>query len=202
MLKRKRCVKKKSIFAAMIVLKVNPSCNQQCHKPRKCKIRKKCCKKRLRRKRCFPIFPCPPKRCHRKRPRPCPIPIPVPCCIDPIDPVKPNIPVEKECCGNLLIQGGQPAFQIWENDVDSKISVVQITIYSFSSSTESIEVEIDGDEIKHMTVPPGNTTNFIGHGIKTVKVSAKGNEHAYVEGKYVISITLHLPDPPASAIKQ
>jgi hypothetical protein len=63
-------------------------------------------------------------------------------------------------------------------------------------------VEIDGEQVKFMTVPPGNTTNFVGHGVKTVKVSAKGNEQTYIEGKYVITITMHLPNPPGTSLEQ
>lgn len=189
MLKRRFCSRKKPIFESMNVLMVKPSFVQINKQKTNIIIKKKCCKNRARRKKCYPIFPCPPKRCHRPRPKPRPCPIP-PC----VDPVKQpcNCIVEKECCGNILIQGNQTGFNIWETDIESEIKVVQITIYSSSSSTDTLDVEIEGSETKHMNVPPGNTINFIGQGIKSVKVSAAENELKYIEGKYVISTTIEL----------
>ncbi|MGO4185798.1 S-Ena type endospore appendage [Paenibacillus sp. MCAF9] len=104
--------------------------------------------------------------------------------------------VEKECCGNILLQGNLTGLQIWETDIEAKVKLAQITIYSSPSSTDPLEVEIVGTETKLMIVPPGNTVNFIGEGIKSVKVSAKGNELLYIEGKYVISTTIGLHSNP------
>jgi len=191
MLKRRICSRKKSVFESMNVLMVKPSFIQINKQRVKCIIKKKCCKKRVRRKRCFPIFPRPPRRCHSRRP--CPRPWPRPCPIPPcVDPISRNTIVEKECCGNLLIQGNQTEFPIWENDGGSNIKVVQITIYSSPTSTDPLDVEIVGTDTKQMHVPPGNTINYIGHDIKSVKVSAAGNEFKYVEGKFVISTTIEL----------
>lgn len=163
-------------------------------------VKKKRCENRRRRRksRGFPALICPPKCCHRQRPEPgtCPIPH----CIDPIHPVHPIDPpkdpsshaVEKECCGNILVQGKQHGFPIWETDVELNTTMVQVSIYSNPASTEDLKVAIDGEERKHFSVPPGNTTTFIGQGIKLITISSQGNEFTYVEGKYVISMTLHL----------
>ncbi|WP_144406969.1 S-Ena type endospore appendage [Paenibacillus sp. IHBB 10380] len=155
-------------------------------------IKKKRSGNRERTRRFSPVFPCPPKPCHRQRsePRRCTIPH----CIHPADPAKhpSKFVVEKDCCGNILIQGKQLGFQIWEIDVESNINVAQISIYSNSMSTDALEVEIDGAERKYMYVPPGSTTNFIGQGIKSIKISSQGNELTYVEGRYVISTTFQL----------
>lgn len=221
MLKRRACSRKDALLALKIVLKVNSSCTQTNKRKTQCKIKKNCSIKRRRRKRIFPVFPYPLQRCRSQQliPRPCRTPHgmnPVnphspPCSFKPIDPVTPvdpidppdpvkppsNIIVEKECCGNLLIQGVQPGFQIWQSDVESNLIVAQITIYCSPASTEAIEVEALGDERKHMYIPPGNTTNFVGQGIKLIKVLTQGNKHTYVEGKYNISTTIHLQPNPA-----
>ncbi|WP_438351094.1 S-Ena type endospore appendage [Paenibacillus sp. FA6] len=154
--------------------------------------KKKRCENRRRSRRCFPIFPCPPKRCQRQRPKPRPRPIPQ--CIVPLEPEKypSNLIVEKECCGNILIQGIQPVFQIWETDIDSNISVVQISIYSNPSSTDTLEIEINSEERKLLYIPPGNTTNFVGQGIKSIMISSQGSNSTYIEGKYNILTTFQL----------
>ncbi|RXZ78682.1 hypothetical protein EBB07_25970 [Paenibacillaceae bacterium] len=115
----------------------------------------------------------------------------------PADPGNPSTgrTVEKDCCGNLLIQGIQPAFQIWETDVEAITNVLQVTIYSSPSSTDTFEVEFDSADKRSMTVLPGNTTTFISQGINAVKVSSRGNALTYIEGKFAISATLTLRDP-------
>ncbi|WP_343223639.1 S-Ena type endospore appendage [Paenibacillus oenotherae] len=146
------------------------------------------------------MFPRPPQRCRQSRPTPCSSSH----CKDPVDPAKKpgNRLVEKECCGNLLIQGKQPGFQIWGAAVELGNRVAQISVYSNPTSTDILEVEIEGTEKGHLYVPPGNTVNFLSQGIQSVKISVQGNEHTYVEGKYVVSITLDLPDTPASDNEQ
>ncbi|WP_090573165.1 S-Ena type endospore appendage [Paenibacillus sp. OV219] len=113
----------------------------------------------------------------------------------PIDPVKPanNIIIDKECCGSILIQGVQPDFHIWENDVIAMINLVQISITSSASSTQSLEVLIVGSEQKKMTVPPGSTINYIGQRIHAVIIPSQGDEFTYVEGRFAISISIKLP---------
>lgn len=150
----------------------------------KCARSKSIVKIRVSWKECYPIFPPPPKRCHKRRPRPRPCPVPI------IQ--DPNLVIEKESCGNILIQGNQPGFHIWESNVEACISVTQVSIYSNPNSTDAIEVEINGDEKKQLVVLPGNTISFLGQGITSVIVSTKGNELTYVEGKYAISYTIDL----------
>lgn len=79
-------------------------------------------------------------------------------------------------------------------DVDSKIEVAQISIYSSSSSTQALEVDIETDVVdnKRLSVPPGSTINFIGQSVKAITISSLGDEMGYVEGKYVISTTLQI----------
>ncbi|BFT70955.1 hypothetical protein PAENIP36_23970 [Paenibacillus sp. P36] len=91
-----------------------------------------------------------------------------------------------------MIQGEQPGFYIWESDVDSNITIAQISIFSSSSSTQALEVKVDGTESKILSVPPGSTINFIGQGTKSIYISAQATEMTYVEGKYVISTTLQV----------
>jgi len=130
-------------------------------------------------------IPCPPTLAPRD------------CSAKEIDPVTPVLPqargtIEKECCGNLLIQGNQEGFRIWESDTDASRNVLTIAIYSSQSSTEAIPVEIVGSEQKRLEIPPGNTVTFIGHNIKSVSIPSTPNVHMYAEGKYVISATLPL----------
>ncbi|UKS28898.1 hypothetical protein LOZ80_08220 [Paenibacillus sp. HWE-109] len=185
----------------MIVLEAKSSCKPK--KKRKCCCipKKKRCEKQEPRRPVFPVYPCPPKRMHiKKRNRNCYLSPP---CFRPVDPVNPVDPVDpgksqistvvdKECCGNIMLQGKQPGFIIWENDVDANMSVVQISIFSNSNSSEALEVEVEGETRKTMFVPPGSTTNLIGKGITSVKIVTQGNELSYVEGKYVISTTLQI----------
>ncbi|MBH5317861.1 hypothetical protein I6N90_08605 [Paenibacillus sp. GSMTC-2017] len=91
-----------------------------------------------------------------------------------------------------MLQSNQPAFTIWEIDVDSNITVAQVSFYLNSNSTEALEVLIKGEEKKRLYVPPGSTTNYIGQGIRSIKIPNQGNEQTYIEGKYVISTTLQL----------
>lgn len=91
-----------------------------------------------------------------------------------------------------MIQGYQPEFQIWETDVDTNINVVQISIYSNPTSTDILKVELIGEEMKQLYVPPGNTINVVSQGIRSIMISSQGNEFTYIEGKYTISITLQL----------
>ncbi|NOU68318.1 hypothetical protein GC096_30265 [Paenibacillus sp. LMG 31461] len=125
------------------------------------------------------VKPCPPPKHHHCHPPPPPPPLTT---------------INKECCGNILLQGNQPGFRIWEIDVESKIEVAQISIFSSSSSTQAMEVDIethDGDN-KRLSVPPGSTINFIGQSVKAIAISSLGDEMSYVEGKYVISTTLQI----------
>jgi len=188
------------------------------------KERSRCCCRRRRRRR-SPIFPLP-ARCVRKRVKPAPmlqetiyrsVPIPLTPAPpnnsvnpidprDPIDPVTPVIPpvrgtLDKECCGNLLIQGNQAGFNIWEGDADASRNVLTIAIYSSQSSTEAIPVEIEGAEQRRLDIPPGNTVTFIGHNIKSVSIPSTPNVYMYAEGKYVISATLPLRDEFAGTTK-
>ncbi|WP_256758287.1 S-Ena type endospore appendage [Cohnella sp. WQ 127256] len=118
----------------------------------------------------------------------------------PVDPVTPvlqpqKLVVERECCGNILLEGNQPGFLIWESDVQSNVTVTQISVYCDSSSTDSLQLEIDGEEKRNMYVPVGNTANFIGQGVHTISISSKGNTTmSLVEGKYVITTTLQLKE--------
>lgn len=91
---------------------------------------------------------------------------------------------------------------IWEADAATNVVLVQISIYSNPTSSDLLEVEIDGLEKKHIYVMPGNTRNYIGKGIKSINVSAQGNEFTYVEGKYNISSTIELRTNPAPLDEQ
>ncbi|ANY69098.1 hypothetical protein BBD42_23395 [Paenibacillus sp. BIHB 4019] len=93
----------------------------------------------------------------------------------------------------MLVQGKQPEFLIWEADVDSQTTIAQISVFSNATSTDALNIDINGEEQKRIVVLPGNTSNFIGQGVKSVKISVQGNDFTYVEGKYVISTTLQLP---------
>nr|WP_322348802.1 S-Ena type endospore appendage [Paenibacillus albus] len=189
-----------------------PSCPPKPKKPKFVKP-KKPCKRHPRKRRHRPVFPCPPKNhrrcvpvkemrsisyCPPPQPPPSPPtpPPPLPPIIPviPIDPVKPanNIIIDKECCGSILIQGVQPDFQIWENDVIAMINLVQISITSSASSTQPLEVLIEGNEQKKLTVPPGSTINYIGQRVLAVIIPSQGNELTYVEGRYAISISIRL----------
>jgi len=196
---------------------------QICCRKRKKEHSRRCCRRRRRRR--SPIFPLP-ARCLRKRVKPVPMLVPpheviyrsAPCPvmpappnspadpIDPVDPITPVIPpvrgtIDKECCGNLLIQGNQAGFHIWESDANASRNVLTIAIYSSQSSTEAIPVEIEGAEQRRLDVPPGNTVTFIGHNIKSVSIPATPNVCMYAEGKYVISATLPLRDEFAGITK-
>ncbi|OAS14971.1 S-Ena type endospore appendage [Paenibacillus oryzisoli] len=135
-----------------------------------------------------------PKLIYNPMVRPCPPPKPPHC-----HPLPPPTTINKECCGNILLQGNQPGFRIWEMDVDSKIEVAQISIYSSASSTQALEVDIETDVVdnKRLSVPPGSTVNFIGQGVKAITISSLGDEMGYVEGKYVISTTLQIQSEPS-----
>ncbi|NQX57457.1 hypothetical protein HQN88_01125 [Paenibacillus qinlingensis] len=77
--------------------------------------------------------------------------------------------------------------------MESKIEVAQISVYSSSSSTQAIEVDIETDaDNRRLSVPPGSTINFIGQCVKAVDISTLSDEMSYVEGKYVISTTLQI----------
>ncbi|OPH47128.1 hypothetical protein BC351_11500 [Paenibacillus ferrarius] len=76
--------------------------------------------------------------------------------------------------------------------MDAAIAVAQLSIYCDSASTDALEVEIEGAEKKHLSVSPGNTNNFIGQGITSIRISSKEQAMTYVEGKYVVSTTLQL----------
>lgn len=217
-LKKRACTKKDSIVALKIVLRINSSHhhkNKRKHKTKhktkyktkQCTARKRCSKKRRRKKVCYPVFPRPQKCYHRHRPilcscraphcvyPVCPIVPPIPC--DPVDPPNPSrYIVEKECCGNILIQGNQPAIQIWSAEVDTNTTVVQIGIYCNTTSTDILEVEIRGKENEHISIPPGNTSNFVGVGITSVNVSSQDHHLTFVEGKFNISTTVHLHANP------
>lgn len=110
--------------------------------------------------------------------------------VDPVINVMPPSAnrVEKECCGNILIEGKLSGLQIWETDVDAASTIVQVSVYSNSSSTGELEIEITGDEKRRLNLPPGNTTHFLGQGIRSVSLYSRDNEHTYIEGKYVISL--------------
>lgn len=205
-LKKRICSRKDTIVALKIVLRINSSHHQKNKRKHKikCTARKKNSKKRRCKKVFYPVFPRPPKCHHRHRPMPCscrvphcvdpvcPIIPPKPC--DPVDPPKPSsrLIIEKECCGNILIQGNQPAIQIWAAEVDTNITVVQVGIYCNSTSTDVLEVEIMGEENQHISIPPGNTSNFVGMGITSINVSSQDHHLTFVEGKFNISTTLHL----------
>jgi hypothetical protein len=124
--------------------------------------------------------------------KPGPLPKHYHCHLPP--PPAPLTTINKECCGNILLQGNQSGFRIWEIDVESKIEVAQISIYSSSSSTQAIEVDIETHDAdnKRLSVPPGSTVNFIGQGVKAIAISSLGDEMSYVEGKYAISTTLQI----------
>ncbi|WP_326072542.1 S-Ena type endospore appendage [Paenibacillus alba] len=222
MLRRNCCPNKNALLALKVIVVVKSSYVHKSKCKLTCQKKKNRRKHRRRKRKCFPIFPCPPKCKHKKKPIPkrCFIPIctfpvtPVPP-VTPITPITPIVPVvpitpivpvipvdppipspsivvEKECCGNILIQGIQPPFLIWEADVDAAITVAQLSIYCDSSSTDALEVEIEGAEKKHLSVSPGNTNNYIGQGITSIRISSKEQTMTYVEGKYVISTTLQL----------
>ncbi|MNQ78855.1 hypothetical protein D3C85_937770 [compost metagenome] len=126
-----------------------------------------------------PARPCPPPKHHHYHPLPSQAQLTT---------------INKECCGNILLQGNQPGFRIWEMDVDSRIEVAQISIFSNASSTQALEVDIETNEVdnKRLSIPPGSTINFIGQCVKAITVSSLGDEMGYVEGKYVISTTLQI----------
>ncbi|CAH1205193.1 hypothetical protein PAECIP111891_02705 [Paenibacillus allorhizoplanae] len=128
------------------------------------------------------VNPCPSLKHHHCHPSP------------PPTPPAPLTTINKDCCGNILLQGNQPGFRIWEIDVESKIEVAQISIYSSSSSTQAIEVDIETDyaDNKRLSIPPGSTINFIGQGVRAIDISSLRDEMAYVEGKYAISTTLQI----------
>ncbi|WP_341277911.1 S-Ena type endospore appendage [Paenibacillus sp. FSL H8-0537] len=217
MLKKGRRSRREVLPTFMIVLKMNSSCIQKIKRKHKrkfnCKVKKRRCRNRRRKRRVRPVFLNRPKRFRKILSFP--ITFPTAPCLDPVYPVNPVIPVnpvnpinpinpvkpcknandiviEKECCGNVLIQGKQPEFLIWEADVDSQTTIAQISIFSDAASTDALNVDINGDELKRIIVLPGNTSNFIGQGVKSVRLSVQGNDFTYVEGKYVISTTLQL----------
>ncbi len=211
-MKKGRCLKRKVFPSFSIVLKMKSSCMKKCkckHKRKShCKAQKRCCGKRGCKRRMYPVFLNHPKRCRRRHSFPIPFPA-APCCtpvtpvtpVIPVNPVKPchkikEIVIEKECCGNVLFQGKQPEFLIWEADVDSQTTIAQVSVFSNATSTDALNVDINGEEQKRIVVLPGNTSNFIGQDVKSVKVSVEGNDFTYVEGKYVISTTLQLPAKP------
>ncbi|AZN42007.1 hypothetical protein [Paenibacillus albus] len=72
------------------------------------------------------------------------------------------------------------------------INLVQISITSSASSTQPLEVLIEGNEQKKLTVPPGSTINYIGQRVLAVIIPSQGNELTYVEGRYAISISIRL----------
>ncbi|MFD0589686.1 S-Ena type endospore appendage [Paenibacillus sp. GCM10027627] len=112
----------------------------------------------------------------------------------PADP--PSTVVEKECCGSILIQDRQPGLLIWECDVKSRKSVIQVTILCNSNSTQALNVVINGREKVRMKIQPGNTSNYIGEDVHTVSVSVdESKELPYVEGRYSITTTLQMKQP-------
>ncbi|WP_407871809.1 S-Ena type endospore appendage [Paenibacillus sp. P36] len=191
MLKRRKGCKKKMMISLRIVLKVKQTCQTNNKRKITCKLPAPCRKKEAPRRRPSLVFSCPPKHCKGHKSIPWAYPIPLPSTDPPVKTVS-NLVVNKECCGNILIQGEQPGFYIWESDVDSNITIAQISIFSSSSSTQALEVKVDGTESKILSVPPGSTINFIGQGTKSIYISAQATEMTYVEGKYVISTTLQV----------
>lgn len=195
MLKRGKGGKKKLIVSLKIALKVKHACSLKMKRKRLGSLRTRCGKKRMPKRRPSLILRGPPKHCRSQKTIPWVYPIKVPS-IDPPIKYASNLVVDKECCGNILIQGQQAGFYIWEMEVDSNITIAQISIFSSSSSTQELEVKVDGTESKILSVPPGSTINFIGQGTKSIYISVQATEMTYVEGKYVISTTLQIPSEP------
>ncbi|MZQ83065.1 hypothetical protein GQF01_13205 [Paenibacillus sp. 5J-6] len=194
MLKGGKGINKKNIVSLKIALKVKTTCHSKNKRKLTYNLYTRCCRKnKMPKRRPSLIFRCPPSHCKSQKTIPWAYPIKVPTLIE--SPIKcaPNLVVDKECCGNILMQGQQPGFYIWETDVDSHITIAQISIFSSSSSTNALEVRIDGTESKILSVPPGSTINFIGQGTKSIFISVLATEMTYVEGKYVISTTLQVP---------
>jgi hypothetical protein len=192
MLKRGKGNKKKIIVSLKIALKVKHTCRLKNKRKLTYRLHTRCGKNKMPKRRPSLIFRCLPKHCKGKKTIPWTYPIKVPT-IDPPTKGSSNLVVDKECCGNILMQGQQSGFYIWETDVDSTITIAQISIFSSSSSTQAIEVKVDGTESKILSVPPGSTINFIGQGTKSIFISVQATEMTYVEGKYVISTTQQVP---------
>ncbi|WP_209859932.1 S-Ena type endospore appendage [Paenibacillus shirakamiensis] len=104
----------------------------------------------------------------------------------------PSHVVEKECCGNILITDQQSHIQIWEMEVNSLNTLVQLSLFSSPGSTDVLNVDIQGLDKKELTVTPGNTVNFIGQSIHSIRLSAHGDKQMYIEGKYVVSTTVQI----------
>lgn len=185
--------KKKAIVSLKIALRAKHTGSSNNKRKRIYNLHTQCHKNRMPQRRPSLIFRGPPKHCKSQKTVPWVYPVRVPIIIDPPTKCAPNLVVDKECCGNILMQGQQSGFYIWETDVDSNITIAQISIFSSSSSTQPLEVRVDGTESKILTVPPGSTINFIGQGTKSIFISVQATEMTYIEGKYVISTTLQVP---------
>lgn len=182
----KKYRRKRRLFTIPFSLRMNPyKCRKRCR--RKCRTKHRCCRK----KDC-----CHHERCCKPHPHP-PIPPwpPIPP-VPPIPPTRCEQLIDKECCGSILVQGVQPSFQIWQSGVECYANIIQVSVYSSGNSTNPLIVDIVGEEDRQFVIQPGNTVNFIGRSIHIVRVSVQNaNEFSYVEGKYVVSTSLHTHNP-------
>ncbi|WP_138751037.1 S-Ena type endospore appendage [Paenibacillus sinopodophylli] len=186
-MKKNKRLKKRVLFSSTIVLKTSSLSNRRRKRNMRWIKSRGRFSKRLRLKKCKPIFPCPPKRCRKKRPES------LNCCSRLADllTAASKLILEKECCGNLLIQGNQAEHEIWATDMEAKKNVVQISITTSSSSTDMLYVKIIGKKKHQMKVTAGNTSTFVGHDVQSVIVCVQGNEQTYIDGKYAISASFY-----------
>lgn len=120
--------------------------------------------------------------------------------VTPVDP--PELPrtnpiqfVEKDCCGNFLIQEDQiKPIQLWAVGESIQVDLAQISIFNSSSSTGFLEVEITGAEPMNLQVYPGNTATFTGQNIRSIEIAARATSPVYIEGKYSVLSTFRVKD--------